>query len=95
LVQAQVFIPNGVRIGNDAFIGPQVCFTNDRELEDDFTVSYTYIGAGAKIGANSTIIAGVIIGPGAVIGAGSVVTKSVPEGEVWVGNPASYLREVR
>jgi len=34
---------------------------------------------------------GVIIGEGALIGAGSVVTKNVPDGEVWVGNPASIL----
>ena len=40
------------------------------------------------------IICGVTIGEGALIGAGSVVTKNVPAGEVWVGNPAKFLRKV-
>jgi acetyltransferase-like isoleucine patch superfamily enzyme len=30
-----------------------------------------------------------------MIGAGSVVTKDVPAGELWVGNPAMFLRRVK
>lgn len=29
-----------------------------------------------------------------MIGAGSVVTKDVADGEVWVGNPAKFLRKI-
>ena len=29
-----------------------------------------------------------------MIGAGSVVTKDVPAGELWVGNPARYVRKI-
>ena len=29
-----------------------------------------------------------------MIGAGSVVTKDVPDGELWVGNPARYVRKI-
>lgn len=47
---------------------------------------------GATIGAGSTILPGLTIGEGAMIGAGSVVTKDVPSGELWVGNPARRLR---
>jgi UDP-2-acetamido-3-amino-2,3-dideoxy-glucuronate N-acetyltransferase len=92
-IQAQVFIPNGVFIESDVFIGPQVCFTNDKELGKEFKISKTFVRRGAKIGANSTIIAGVTIGKDAVIGAGSVVTKNVPAGEVWCGNPARCLHK--
>ena len=91
-IQAQVFIPNGVRIEDDVFIGPQVCFTNDRDLDDEFEVKKTIIKKGAKIGANSTIIAGVTIA--GVVGAGSVVTKDIPAGELWVSNPAKFLRKI-
>lgn len=46
------------------------------------------VGRGAWIGANCTILKGVSIGENSVVGAGAVVTKSVPNGQVWVGNPA-------
>lgn len=29
-----------------------------------------------------------------MIGAGSVVTKDVPAGELWVGNPARFVRKI-
>ncbi len=49
-----------------------------------------------RVGAHSIIIARpnstLRIGKRAVIGAGSVLTKDVPGGEVWAGNPARFLR---
>ena len=52
----------------------------------------TIVHKGATIGAGSTILPGIEIGENAMVGAGSVVTKSVPAGEVWVGNPAKQDR---
>lgn len=49
------------------------------------------IKEGAFIGTRCIILKGVIIGKGAVIGAGSVVTKDVPDGEIWAGNPARFI----
>ena len=37
---------------------------------------------------------GIEIGRHAVIGAGSVVTKDVPDGEIWAGNPAAFVRRI-
>lgn len=34
------------------------------------------------------------IGENAMIGAGRVLTKDVPAGENWVGNPAYFVRNV-
>ena len=46
------------------------------------------IGDGAYIGAGAIIRQGLTIGAGATIGMGAVVTKAVPAGETWIGNPA-------
>ena len=46
------------------------------------------------IGAHSTILKGTHIGENSIIGAGSVVTKSVPENEIWGGNPAKFIRKL-
>nr|WP_300975472.1 DapH/DapD/GlmU-related protein [Sphingomonas sp. LHG3406-1] len=48
----------------------------------------TRVERGASIGAGAVILPGLTIGAGAMIGAGTVVTRDVPPGETWVGNPA-------
>lgn len=48
----------------------------------------------AFIGANSIILKGVTIGERSIVGAGSVVTKDIPDGEIWAGNPAQFIREI-
>jgi serine acetyltransferase len=96
-LQAFIFIPEGVKIGNKVFIGPHVCFTNDKypSALNGFTLLHTKVEDGASIGANSTICPGITIGSGALIGAGSVVTKDVPPNELWVGNPARFVRSLK
>ena len=86
-----------MRIEDNVFIGPNVTFTNDLFPRSKLhTKEYlkTIIKKGASIGANSTIVCGHTIGENAMIGAGSVVTKDVPDGELWVGNPAHFVRKI-
>jgi acetyltransferase-like isoleucine patch superfamily enzyme len=83
-------------VEDNCFIGPGVCFTNDKHPRFDTTrdlrgISWR-VGKGASIGANATILPDVEIGENAVVGAGSVVTRSVPPGAVVCGNPARMLR---
>lgn len=98
-IQNNVSIFNGVKIENNVFIGPHVCFTNDKnprsvnemgEIKEggDWEVSSTKVGEGASIGANSTILPNVIIGKYAMIGAGSVVVGGIPDYSLVYGNPA-------
>jgi len=49
------------------------------------------IGTDCFIGCQVIFLPGVTIGNNCVIGAGSVVTKNVPDGEVWAGNPAHFI----
>lgn len=92
-VQAFAFIPEGVTIEDDVFIGPGVIFTNDAEppsLRQAWRP--VHVGAGASIGAGAVIKAGVTIAPGAKIGAGAVVTRSITAGDWHVGNPARQIQ---
>jgi acetyltransferase-like isoleucine patch superfamily enzyme len=92
-----VFLWDGLRVEAQAFIGPNVTFTNDKfpkSKEYPAEFQQTLVKKGASIGANATILGGLTIGENALIGAGSVVTKDVPDNELWVGNPARFIRKI-
>lgn len=96
-IKSGVQLWDGITIEDNAFIGPNVTFTNDlfpRSKNPDWEMKRTVVKYGASIGANSTILPGVIIGENALIGAGSVVTKDIPANEIWVGNPAHFLKHI-
>ena len=54
--------------------------------------SFLNIGKGVHVGLNATIREHLTIGDYATIGMGAVLTKNVGESEIWVGNPARFLR---
>ena len=94
-VKCGVQVWDGLRIGDEVFIGPNVTFTNDpfpRSGQRPDKYAVTTVHHGASIGANATILPGISIGRGAMIGAGSVVTRDIPENELWLGNPARFHR---
>jgi acetyltransferase-like isoleucine patch superfamily enzyme len=104
-VQNNVSLYHGVTIEAGVFIGPHVCFTNDRapravnadgslKSDADWEVVPTLVRYGAALGANSTILPGVIVGRWAMVGAGSVVTRDVADQELVAGNPARRLGSV-
>lgn len=85
---------DGVRLEDDVFVGPNATFTNDKvphSRKPPPQFAQTHVKRGASIGANATILCGLTIGEHALVGAGSVVTRDVPAGEVWAGNPARRL----
>jgi len=49
----------------------------------------------AFVGGHSILLKGTVVGEGAIVGAGSVVRGAVPAGQVWAGNPAAFVRELR
>ena len=94
-IKCGVQLWDGVRLGNDVFVGPNATFCNDsfprsRRPPDKFLP--TVVQDGASIGANATILPGVTIGAGAMVGAGAVVTSDVRPHTVVTGNPARVSR---
>ena len=92
----------GVTIEDGVFVGPHVCFTNDKipravnpdmslKSADDWHVSKTLVKKGAALGANSTIVCGTTVGAWAMVASGSVVTKDVPDHALVMGNPARVV----
>ena len=90
-IKSGVQVWDGVEIEDDAFIGPNVTFTNDsfpRSKQHSKKFEKTLIEKGASIGANATILPGIKVARYAMVGAGAVVTKDVPPYAIVVGNPA-------
>lgn len=96
-LQNSVSVYHGVTIGDDVFVGPNACFTNDRvprAFNSGWQVTPTIVGNGASIGANSTLVCGINIGEYAMVAAGSVVTKDVAPYTLVMGNPARPVARV-
>jgi acetyltransferase-like isoleucine patch superfamily enzyme len=94
-----------IEIGNNVNLGGNVVIYDtdfhslnqsdrlNRELDGNNTSTKPVkIGNNVFIGAHTTILKGVTIGSNTIIGAGSVVTKSIPDNEIWAGNPAKFIR---
>ena len=92
-VKSGVYIWDGLRIEDKAFVGPAVIFTNDhspRSKAYQQQIPRTFIREGASLGAGAVILPGLSIGRYAMVGAGAVVTKDVKEHELVYGNPARH-----
>lgn len=103
-ISSHTFVPEGVEIDDEVFVGHGVMFVNDmhpRSTNDSGTLEtredwngrfvITKVCRRASIGSGATILGGITIGEGAVVGAGAVVTKDVAPGSTVVGNPAHPL----
>lgn len=101
-IQSHSFVCDGVRIGDEVFVGHGVTFVNDKrprattedgtlQTDADWRLLRTVVERGASIGSGATILGGVRIGSGATIGAGALVSRDVGAGETVAGNPAAPL----
>jgi len=103
VIGAQSVISRGVLsdtiIGNNTKIGQLVnighnCFINSHcEIMSHVMISGSVvIGQNTIIASSATIRDQKTIGENCFIGMGAVVTKNIPDGETWIGNPACKLR---
>lgn len=96
-IKCGVQVWDGITLEDDVLVGANVSFTNDmypRSHNKDWKMLPTRVCRRASIGAGCVILPGLTIGEGAMIGAGSVVTKDVPAGELWMGNPARFYKKI-
>lgn len=100
-----IFATYGVTIGKNCLISSNcgissynhITHSNDRirDVEEDRKFSKAVIiGDNVWIGMNACVLPGVKIGHNSIIGSGSVVTKDVPANEIWVGNPARFIKKI-
>ena len=94
-IQNNVSVYDNVTLEDDVFCGPSMVFTNVYNPRSDVSRKNeyrdTFVGQGATLGANCTIVCGVTIGRYAFIGAGAVVNKDVPDYALMVGVPARQI----
>jgi UDP-2-acetamido-3-amino-2,3-dideoxy-glucuronate N-acetyltransferase len=101
-VQNNSSLYHGLTVEDGVFIGPHVCFTNDkvpravnvdgsRKGDDDWEVGEILVRRGAAVGAASVILPGVTVGRWAMVGSGSVVTGDVEDYALVAGNPARRI----
>lgn len=90
-VKSGTFIGSGVRVEDHVFIGPYVCFVNDRHPRSRRPARSRPIitlEKGCTIGAQVIIHEGLRVGQYAMVGAGSILTKDVPPFGLMAGRPA-------
>lgn len=92
--QTGVYIPLNCKIGNNVFMGPHSCETNDKFMTRSETeLIGPIIENNVSIGANSVILPGINIQEGTMVGAGTVVTKNTNKNDIIIGNPARLLKK--
>ena len=104
-IQNGVSIYPGATVEDGVFIGPHVCFTNDRhpravnpdgsvQAAGQWELSPIRVRQGASLGGAVVLVAGVTVGRWALVAAGAVVTKDVPDYGMVAGNPARRIGSV-
>lgn len=100
VLHPQVVLTASVHVGSHVALSSHVVLSHDAVVEDFVTFAAgariagsVRVGTGAYIGSGVLVREGCTIGAGALVGLGSVVLRDIPPGQVWVGNPARYLRD--
>lgn len=84
-----IILERGVRVT----IGSTIVSHFKNSQDGTYSRGKVHIGENTYLGCNTIVCQPVNIGKDVIIGAGSVVTKDIPDGEVWAGNPARFIKK--
>jgi UDP-3-O-[3-hydroxymyristoyl] glucosamine N-acyltransferase len=95
-IHNKALLYDGLIVEGNCFIGPGVCFANDKFPRHNTTRNLKgkswRVKAFASVGANATILPDIDIGRNSFVGAGSLVNKLVLDNSVVCGNPAKIIK---
>jgi acetyltransferase-like isoleucine patch superfamily enzyme len=106
LNSVQIFCDESIIIGNHVLIGGGTTIFDTNFHNTNFLcrrlvsqncickTSPIVIGDDVFIGGKCIISKGVTIGNRSMVAAGSVIVKSIPEDELWGGNPAVFIKKI-
>lgn len=99
IVLGGVIATTTVMIGEHVVVMPGAILTHDNRIGDFVTFGAgvrlaggVAVGEGAYLGAGALVREDRTIGRWSLVGMGAAVTTDIPDGEVWAGVPARYLR---
>lgn len=88
----------GAVLGDYIYFGCKAIMTNANDVvlhrDREFKPNPGTIKDGARVMTGCHIGPGVTVGRNSVLGIHSLAMKDVPDGEVWVGSPAKFLKKV-
>ena len=82
-------IKSNTNIGHDVVIGAV-----SHVAMGSIVVSCAELGYCSMIAVGATALAHTRIGNYSLLGAGSLLTKNIPDGDIFVGTPAKFLKHI-
>lgn len=83
---------SGIVVEKDVQLGSHCAVYSESTI--DGKKGKIFLKENSRIGSHCTIMPGVTVGRNSVVGANSFVNKSIPEGEVWAGVPARFIKKL-
>ncbi len=90
ILEENVKVDNLVHIAHGVHVG-----VNSMVIANSMIAGSVKIGSDAWIAPSASVLNQKSIGDNAIIGMGAVVLKDVPEGKIFIGNPARDLKDRR